>query len=130
MKETVLTLPELRNRELEEGWDRFTELLREDIERAGPAPPRLPALEFKIRKLYLDPAQIGLLTYDLKFLYYIYRGDVEWTEYSFRTASQYAPEMVPLLSTFFPDLKRIMDLYRPTDRSFVRSSHLSGTAPV
>jgi len=107
----TLDIPELRDEDLWTGWDRFTELLREDIEQAGPAPPKLPRLKFEIPKFTLSTEQVGQLPEELKFVYYIYRGDVEWIEYSFQTASQYAPEMVPLLSTFFPDLQRIMWLY-------------------
>ena len=113
VRETVfrLDIPELRDGELLEGWEGFTELLRRDIEEAGPAPPRLPALEFELRKFTLTPSQVAMLPVEVRFVYHIYRGDVDWTEYSLRTASQHAPEMVPLLSTFYPDFARIMELY-------------------
>ena len=132
VRDTVFTLdiPELRDIDLWTGWDRFTELLRKDIEQTGPAPLRLPRLGFEIPKFTLSPEQVGHLPEELKFVYYIYRGDVEWTEYSFQTASQYAPEMVPLLSTFFPDLQRIMWLYGEWARARILGEEVPYNAKV
>lgn len=115
VKNTIFTLniAELRNAELWTGWDAFTELLKKDIEQMGLEPPlKFPPLKFKLPKFTLTPEQIEALPESSRFVYYIYRGDVEWTEYGFTTASQYSPEMIPLLSSFFPDFQRIMDLYR------------------
>ena len=132
VKDTVfkLDVPQLRDRELWLGWDGFTELLRKDVEQAGPAPPKLPKLKFEMRKFTLSPAQINMLPEELKFVYYIYRGDVEWMECSFQTASQYAPEMVPLLSTFFPDFQRIMGFYREWARARILGEEASDKAKI
>jgi len=78
----------------------------------------------------LSPAQIELLAERLKFVYYIYRGDAEWTEYGFETASQYAPEMIPLLSSFFPDFQRIMEFYREWARARILGEEASDEARI
>ena len=132
VKNTVFTLEvsQFRDTDFWAGWDKFTELLRKDIQQAGPAPPKLPKLRYEIRKFTLSPDQIMLLPENLKFVYYIYRGDVEWTEYSFQTASQYAAEMVPLLSTFFPDLERIMEFYREWTRARIFGEEASDNAKI
>jgi len=132
VRDTVFTLDisQFRNIEFLTGWDKFTELLRKDIEQVGPTPLKLPRLRFEILKFTLPPAQIRLLPEELKFVYHIYRGDVEWTEHSFQTASQYSPEMVPLLSTFFPDFQRIMEFYREWTRARILGEEASDNAKV
>ena len=133
VKDTVLKLDisELRNGDLWTGWDKFTELLRKDIEQATPAPPlKLPPLKFEVRKFSLSPDEIEMLPESLKFVYYIYRGDAEWTEYGFETASQYTPETVPLLSSFFPDFQRIMEFYREWARARILGEEASDEAKI
>ncbi len=106
-----LDVEEFQDPELLEGWDGFTDLLWKDIKRMKLTPPKLPTLAFDIPKITIPPEQLDTLSIEDRFVYYIYRGDVEWTEYGLKTISQYTPEMVPLISTFYPDFKRIMELY-------------------
>lgn len=107
----ALDVPEFQDESFLEGWNGFTDLLRKDIEEAAFKPPKLPTLAFDIPKFTLTQTQLEQLPLEEKFVYYIYRGDVEWTEYGFKTISQYSPEMVPMVSTFFPDFVKIMGLY-------------------
>jgi len=132
VRDTVfrLNILQFRNIEFLAGWDKFTELLRKDIEQAGSTPLKLPRLKFEMRKFTLSPAEIRLLPEELKFVYHTYRGDVEWTEHCFQTASQYAPEMVPLLSTFFPDFQRIMEFYREWAGAQILGEEASDNAKI
>ena len=123
-------ISELRDGDLWTGWDKFTELLRKDIEKVALPPVKLPPLKFEVCKFTLSPAGIELLPETLKFVYYIYRGDAEWIEYSFETASQYAPETTPLLSSFFPDLQRIMEYYREWVRARILGEEASDEAKI
>lgn len=131
VRETIFTLgiPEFRDSELWTGWDKFTEMLREDAEQSRP-PLELPALSYRVPKFTLSAEEIRNLPEDLKFVYYIYRGDAEWTEYGFSTASQYAPEMIPFISTFFPDFEMIMTLYRDWVRARILGTAASETAKI
>lgn len=125
-----LNIPELHNPEFLVGWEKFTALLRKDIQRVGPQPPKLPPLKFEVRKFTLSQPEIEGLPGYLKFVYYIYRGDAEWTEYGFKTASQYSPEMIPFLSSFFPDFDRMMGLYRESVQARVLGGEASNTAQI
>ena len=105
-----------------DGWQRFTQLLRQDAEEVG-EPLKLPGLSYTLPKVELDPA--GLSAPD-RFIYSIYRGDVDSMEGLLRLLTQYLPETVATIPLFYRDLEGMFGLYA----QWVRERFLAEPAPA
>jgi len=108
VKADLSTIPEFRITSLWDGMDRFTELLREDAEAIGEPFPKCPAIRLPFNKLELKPEETPA---DARFIYSIYRGDVDWAEEVLYLTSTYAPEANLMMGTIRADQERIFDLY-------------------
>lgn len=108
VKADLSTIPELMVTGLWVGIDRFTELLREDAEAIGEPFPKFPATRLAFRKLELKREEIPA---DARFIYYIYRGDVDWAEEMLYLLATYAPEANLMMGPLRVDQERIFELY-------------------
>ncbi|MBA7676474.1 hypothetical protein ES703_84715 [subsurface metagenome] len=88
------------------GWERFTQLLKEDAQEVG-EPLKFPGLTYTLPKVELDKATLGA---DLA-IYSIYRGDVDSMELLLTLLTQYMPETVGTIPLFFKDLEGMFSLY-------------------
>lgn len=90
-------------------WDAYTQLLLDDAEEVG-EPFRAPLLPLNLDlpKLSLDVSTLG--TQD-RFIYGVYRGDVDTLEVLLKMLVQYLPESVPTIPLFKRDLEGIFTLY-------------------
>ena len=88
------------------GWERFTQLLREDAQEVG-EPLRFPGLTYTLPKVELDKAALGA---DVA-IYTIYRGDVDSMEILLTLLTQYMPETIATIPLFLRDLEGIFTLY-------------------
>lgn len=108
VKADLSTLPELRISGLWDGIDRFTELLRENAKAIGEPFPKFTAVRPPFRKLELKHEEIPA---DARFIYYTYRGDVDWAEEMLYLLATYAPEATLMMGPLKVDQERIFDLY-------------------
>jgi len=111
IRDTVSKIPDFNIPDLWAGWTHFTNLLEEDAAKAGTPSPELTPIEYKLESVELSDAELENLMTGNKFLYYIYRGDVDWTNQSFTLASAYTPELGIFLSMIFPDFQWIFKKY-------------------
>ncbi len=96
-------------------WVRYTQLLREDADEVGEPwkAPLLP-LNTTLPKLDLD---LSTLNTEDRFIYSVYRGDVDTLEILLRMYAQYLPETLPLFPIFKRDLDGIFGLYEQWARA-------------
>ena len=90
-------------------WARYTQLLREDADDVG-APFKVPLLPFNTRlpKLELDPTTLDVPG---RFIYGVYRGDVDSMEVLLKMLLQYLPETAITIPLFKRDLDGMFALY-------------------
>lgn len=107
---STLRISELRNEELWLGFDKFSEMLKEDSEKIKP-PIKTPTMPSPIPKLELSPNELERFSDVDKFIYYIYLCDALWAEYAGEEASRSALEFMPILGLSRIDLVRMFKLY-------------------
>ena len=98
------------NRELWEGWERFTQMLKEDY-KVRPRPFPLPPQTAELPLTELTSGQIRRLSLTEKAAYYIYRGDVLYMERAYQRASMYFPDFFLALRGVWRDLEGIFKHY-------------------
>ncbi|KKM83266.1 hypothetical protein LCGC14_1311230 [marine sediment metagenome] len=108
------------------GWERFTQLLREDAAEVG-EPPKFPGLTYTLPKVEFDAA--GLSVPD-QFIYAIYRGDVDSMEVFLALLTRYMPETVATIPLFYRDLEGIFSLYAEWARGRFLGEQASAGARV
>lgn len=89
------------------GWRRFTRLLQEDADDVG-EPLRFPGRRFSLPKAELD---VSRLSAEDRFIYAVYRGDVDSLEILLNLMTIYMPETQVVLPLSLRDLSGIFELY-------------------
>ncbi|KKM62483.1 hypothetical protein LCGC14_1521230 [marine sediment metagenome] len=109
-----------------EGWSRFTQLLKEDAEEVG-EPLKFPAFTYPLPKFEVDAAD---LSGPDRFIYILYRGDVDSMEILLTLLSQYVPETVFPMPALHRDLSGIFELYAQWARERFTGAQASQAARV
>lgn len=90
------------------GWDRFTELLKEDADEVGEPLAFGPVRTFDLPVTLVD---VSALPAKDQALYAIYRGDVDSMNILLEMMVRYMPETLVTLPLFLHDLEGIFELY-------------------
>lgn len=98
------------NSELWEGWERFTQMLRQDY-KERPGPLSLPELTAELPLVELSATEIENLTLTEKTAYFIYKGDVVYMERAHRKASACSPDFFLMLKSTWRDLEGMFNLF-------------------
>lgn len=90
-------------------WNAYTQLLRDDADEVGePFRAPRPPLNLSLPKLELDPESLDVPG---RFIYGVYRGDVDSMEILLEMLVRYLPETVPTIPLFKRDLDGMFGLY-------------------
>jgi hypothetical protein len=91
-------------------WTAYTQLLRDDADEVGEPfrAPLLPHFDTSLPKLELDPSGLDVPG---RFIYGVYRGDVDSMEVLLRMLLQYMPETAITIPIFKRDLDGMFGLY-------------------